>query len=127
MLELKALLGAVVGPVYLGVLLASLVLLTFRPVHAASLFIWGCSLPLTAFSYLVWIHGSGGDHWTLPMLFIQLLALAQLGWLGGLCDVVWRMGRWLAWKRAGLVVSMVSVVGHGVFLGGIMMFGYGSS
>ncbi|MDF9755928.1 hypothetical protein ACVWY1_002229 [Pseudomonas sp. TE6288] len=127
MLELKALLGAVIGPAYLCVLLASLGLLTFRPAHAASWFIWGCSLPLSVFSYLVWIQGSGGDHWTLPMLVIQLLALAQLGWLGGVCALLGRMGRWRALNRAGLVVSMVSVVGHGVFLGGILMFGYGSS
>ncbi|WP_256665302.1 hypothetical protein [Pseudomonas sp. 8BK] len=84
-------------------------------------------MPLTIFSYLVWIYGSGGDHWTLLILVIQLLALAQIGWLGGLLTLLGHISQGRALKRAGLAISIVSVALHGVFLGGVVAFGYGSS
>ena len=126
MLEFKVILGAVVGHVYVGILLASLTLLTYRPTNAASLFVWGCSMPLTIFSYLVWIYGGGGDHWTLQMLVIQLLALAQIGWLGGLLALSGLISQWRTLKRAGSAISIASVALHGVFLGGVV-FGSDSS
>jgi hypothetical protein len=125
--ELKVLLGAVVGPAYLIVLLASLMLFKFRPVHASSFFIWGCSMPLTVISYLFWIYESGGDLWSLPVFVIELLALAQIGWLGGLLALLGHIGRWRTLKRSGLAISIFSVAGNGFFLGLIMMFGFGSS
>lgn len=111
---------------YLGFLLVGLAIWKIKPLHAAPLFIWGFSMPLTFFSYLVWIYGSGGDHWTLPMLCIELLALAQLGWLGGLCALLGQFSRLGGLKKAGLVISIISVAGHSIFLGGIMALGYGS-
>jgi len=127
MLALKFFLEEYVDYFYLGFLLVVLAIWKVKPLHAAPLFIWGFSMPLTFFSYLVWIYGSGGDHWTLPMLCIELLALAQIGWLGGLFALLGRLSRWEFLRKAGFVISIVSVAGHGVFLGGIMLLGYGSS
>ena len=49
MLVLKEFLGEGVGPFYFVVLLASLAILKIKPLYAAPLFIWGCSMPLTFF------------------------------------------------------------------------------
>lgn len=115
------------GVVYLGLLLASLVAAKLRPANAASLFIWGCSVPLTFFCYVVWLYASGGDKWSPTMLLIEALALAQLGWLGGGLALVGGLIKADVLKKAALWISIVSVTCHGLFLASIYIFGYGSS
>jgi hypothetical protein len=84
-------------------------------------------MPLTVFSYLVWIYESGGDLWTLPVFVIELLALAQIGWLGGLLALSGHISQRPTLNRAAVAISIVSIAGHGVFLGMLMAFGFGSS
>ncbi|ROM79082.1 hypothetical protein BK654_06825 [Pseudomonas brassicacearum] len=116
------------GLVCMGLLLAILVALKLRVANAASLFIWGCSVPVTVFSYAAWIYASGGDKWSPTMLFIEIFLLAQLGWLGGglafLGMAIKEKSNTL--KRAGLWISIVSVAGHGLFIGMMLILGSGS-
>ncbi|MFL7961459.1 hypothetical protein ACEI36_04270 [Pseudomonas kielensis] len=114
------------GMVYLGLLLASLVVARFRFANAASLFIWCCSVPLTFFCYFVWLYARGGDKWSPVMLLIEALAFAQLGWLGGGLALVGEGIKADILKKAALWLSIISVTCHGLFLALIYVFGYGS-
>lgn len=97
----------------------------YKPQHAASLFIWGCSVPLSAFCYLVWVHDVGGD-WNIVMFLVEVFAFSQAGWLGGVLALVGWLTNTNYLRKAGLWISMVSVVLHGLFLMQILAFGVGS-
>lgn len=105
------------GFVCLGLLLMLLAATRLRPANAVSLFIWGCSVPLTIVCFACWIYGTGGNRWTLGMLLIEILLLAQLGWLGGALAVASRLIKTRAaiLKKMALWTSVVSVTGHGLF------------
>jgi len=49
------------------------------------------------------------------MLCIELLALAQIGWLGCLFALLGHLSPWGLLRKAGFVISIVSVAGYGVF------------
>lgn len=115
--------------VCLGGLLGILVVLKIMLANAASLFIWGCSVPLAVVSHAVWIFSSGGSEWSPAILFIEVFLLAQLGWLGGglaVAGVVVKVKATVL-KKVALWTSIVSVSCHGLFLALIFVFGYGSS
>ncbi|MBX8485237.1 hypothetical protein [Pseudomonas cichorii] len=119
---LKIFLAGLDGYIYLGLLLSTFIAIKFKPEHAASLFIWGCSIPLSAFCYLLWIHGSGGG-WNLVVFLVEVFAFSQVGWLGGaLAFFGWLVSASYL-KKSGLWISMVSVVSHGLFLMVILVFG----
>lgn len=122
---LKIFLAGLDGYIYLGLLLSTFIAIKFKPEHAASLFIWGCSVPLSAFCYLVWVHAVGGS-WNFVTLLIEIFAFSQAGWLGGALAFVGRLNNMKSIKKAGLWVSIVSVVFHGLFLMLIFVSGAGS-
>ncbi|RMQ40632.1 hypothetical protein ALQ04_03360 [Pseudomonas cichorii] len=107
--------------IYLGLLLSTFMAIKYKPQHAASLFIWGCSVPLSAFCYLVWVYGIGGS-WNFVTFLIENFAFSQAGWLGGaLAFFGWLVSaRYL--KKIGLWIARVSVVSHGLFLMVIFVF-----
>ncbi|MBX8556230.1 hypothetical protein K5D43_17310 [Pseudomonas cichorii] len=119
--ELKGELAGLDVYVYSGLLLSTFIAINYKPEHAASLFIWGCSVPLSAFCYLVWVYGSGGS-WNFVTFLIEIFAFSQAGWLGGaLAFFGWLVSaRYL--KKTGLWISIVSVVSHGLFLMVIFVF-----
>ncbi|GFM87059.1 hypothetical protein PSCICO_24580 [Pseudomonas cichorii] len=123
--ELKGELAGLDIYVYSGLLLSTFIAINYKPEHAASLFIWGCSVPLSAFCYLVWVYGSGGS-WNFVTLLIEIFAFSQAGWLGGALAFVGRLNNMKSIKKAGLWVSIVSVVFHGLFLMLIFVSGAGS-
>ncbi|GFM77134.1 hypothetical protein PSCICM_29530 [Pseudomonas cichorii] len=123
--ELKRVLAGLDIYVYSGLLLSNFIAIKYKPEHAVSLFIWGCSVPLSAFCYLVWVYGSGGS-WNFVTLLIEIFAFSQAGWLGGALAFVGRLNNMKSIKKAGLWVSIVSVVFHGLFLMLIFVSGAGS-
>lgn len=122
---LKIFFAGLDGYIYLGLLLSTFIAIKFKPEHAASLFIWGCSIPLSAFCYLLWIHGSGGG-WNLVVFLVVMFAFSQVGWLGGALAVFGKLINARYLKKAGLWVSIVSVTSHGLFLILILTLGAGS-
>ncbi|MBX8495095.1 hypothetical protein [Pseudomonas cichorii] len=112
---LKIFLAGLDGYIYLGLLLSTFIAIKFKPEHAASLFIWGCSIPLSAFCYLVWVHAVGGS-WNFVMFLVEVFAFSQAGWLGGALALTGSLNNIRYIKKAGLWVSMVSVIFHGLFL-----------
>ncbi|MDO7929143.1 hypothetical protein Q6A51_20365 [Pseudomonas sp. KFB-139] len=122
---LKIFLAGLDGYIYLGLLLSTFIAIKFKPEHAASLFIWGCSVPLSAFCYLVWVHAVGGG-WNFVMFLVEVFAFSQAGWLGGALALVGRLRNIKSIKKTGLWVSVVSVVFHGLFLMLILVSGAGS-
>lgn len=83
---------------------------------AAPLFVWGASLPVTVYCYIVYIFDGERPwgHWS--VVAIDLLAFSQLGWIGALLMVFsyWRHTHGL--KKIAVWLSVVSVVAHGFFL-----------
>lgn len=84
--------------------------------YAASLFVWGCSLPTTVYCYIVYIHGGLREwvHWS--VVAIDFLAFSQLGWLGAILMLFGSLAGEESLKRAAVWVSVVSIVSHGFFL-----------
>ncbi|MCK3864747.1 hypothetical protein [Pseudomonas sp. B329] len=83
---------------------------------AAPLFVWGCSFPITVYCYIVYIFDGGRPwcHWV--VVAIDLLAFAQLGWVGALLMIVDYLRRADSLKKLAVWVSGISVVAHGFFL-----------
>ncbi len=111
--------------IYLGLLLLTFIAIKYKPEHAASLFIWGCSIPLSAFCYLLWVHGSGGG-WNLVAFLVVMFAFSQIGWFGGALAIFGKLINARYLKKTGLWISIVSVISHGLFLISILALGAGS-
>ncbi|MGX9568168.1 hypothetical protein [Pseudomonas viciae] len=130
MMELKKVFVSLLGEIYLGLLLAipllSVMALKIKPSKVASLFIGGFSLPLSLFCYVVWVYASGPEDWSWVNFLFDLLAFAQIGWLGGALALVGVLIKVNVLKKAGLWVSIGSVVFHGLFLSLMCISGAGS-
>lgn len=111
--------------IYLGLLLLTFITIKYKPEHAASLFIWGCSIPLSAFCYLLWVHGSGGG-WNLVTFLVVMFAFSQIGWFGGALAIFGKLINARYLEKPGLWISIVSVISHGLFLISILALGAGS-
>ncbi|SEE77510.1 hypothetical protein [Pseudomonas kilonensis] len=128
MMELKKFLESLIGEIYLGLLLVSLLVILIamkvKPSKVASLFVWGFSIPLAFFCYVVWIYASGPESWNWVIFLFELLALSQIGWLGGALVLVGVLIKANALKKVGVWLSIGSVAFHGLFL--ILMYISGS-
>lgn len=87
-----------------------------RKEYAASLFVWGCSFPVTLYCYIVYIYGGlrSWSHWS--VVAIDFLAFSQLGWLGAILMLFGYFANDSDLKKAGVCTSIVSVASHGFFL-----------
>ncbi|MBX8502008.1 hypothetical protein K5D34_07270 [Pseudomonas cichorii] len=123
--EFKVLFAGLDVYIYLGLLLLTFIAIKYKSEYAASLFIGCCSIPLSAFCYLLWVHGSGGG-WNLVTFLVVMFAFSQVGWLGGALAIFGKLINARYLKKAGLWVSIVSVISHGLFLISILTLGAGS-
>ncbi|WP_104904209.1 hypothetical protein [Pseudomonas sp. LH1G9] len=91
-------------------------LIRMKKRYAAPLFVWGCSLPVTLYCYVVYILDGGRPwvHWA--VVAIDVLAFSQLGWIGALLMTGGYLANNERFKKAALWTCVVSVVSHGLFL-----------
>ncbi|OOG80816.1 hypothetical protein B0E42_26200 [Pseudomonas sp. A25(2017)] len=128
MMELKKFLESLIGEIYLGLLLVSLLVILIamkvKSSKVASLFVWGFSIPLTFFCYVVWIYAGGPENRSWLLFIFELLAFSQIGWLGGALVLVGVLIKANVLKKVGVWLSIGSVAFHGVFI--ILMYISGS-
>ncbi|MBX8528325.1 hypothetical protein K5D32_01535 [Pseudomonas cichorii] len=124
--ELKYFLRNLDEYIYLGLLVSGLIAIKSKSGNSGSLFIWSCSIPLSAFCYIAWVYASGGSL-NFATSLIYVFAFSQAGWLGGALAFVGWWGNASILKRAGLWVSIISVISHVLFMVVVLVFGYGSS
>ncbi|WP_417695041.1 hypothetical protein [Pseudomonas sp.] len=87
-----------------------------KKAYARALFVFGCSLPVTVYCYIVYIYEGqrAWVHWS--VVAIDLLAFSQIGWLGAALMFFGCLADEDSLKKTGVVVSGVSVACHGFFL-----------
>lgn len=130
MMELKKVFMSLPGEIYLGLLLVNLLVILIamkiKPSKVASLFVWGFSIPLAFFCYVVWIYASGPENRSWLIFIFELLAFSQIGWLGGALLLVGVLIKANALKKAGVWLSIGAVAFHGLFIMLIYISGSGS-
>lgn len=117
MSEIKAFLyglyDVVVFPCWIALFMC---LIKMNKRFAGPLFVWGCSVPVTLYCYIVYIMDGGRPwvHWSVVAL--DFLAFSQLGWIGALLMAGGYLAKHDGLKKAAIWTSAVSVAAHGFFL-----------
>ncbi|WP_058546805.1 hypothetical protein [Pseudomonas fluorescens] len=96
--------------------ITALVMMRLNRKYADDILVWGLSLLTTLYCYIVYIY-EGARSWNyLVVVIIDLLAFSQIGWLSFLLMLLSKMTSFMGLRAAGVWISIVSLVFHGLYL-----------